>query len=124
MTSKQEQDGPPSASEAVPDGQEQQRQQQQQARPPLLSLDHHHQSSFVPDAFLAARPAVVTIDPIQLDLTQSGPIIVEAPAGLATAQLHQILETAGVGQQQAAAAAAKATFQQGVKIKGSKGSLR
>jgi len=43
---------------------------------------------------------ILTVDPNQLSIDNSGTgtIIIEAPAGLPTSQLHQILENAGVGQ--------------------------
>lgn len=43
---------------------------------------------------------ILTVDPSQLSIDNSGTgtIIIEAPAGLPTSQLHQILENAGVGQ--------------------------
>ena len=45
-------------------------------------------------------PQILTVDPSQLSINNSdaGTIIIEAPAGLPTSQLHQILENAGVGQ--------------------------
>ena len=51
-----------------------------------LGGDHHQQ--------------ILTVDPGQLSIDNSGTgtIIIEAPAGLPTSQLHQILENAGVGQ--------------------------
>jgi hypothetical protein len=51
-----------------------------------LNGDHHRQ--------------ILTVDPSQLSIDNSGTgtIIIEAPAGLPTSQLHQILENAGVGQ--------------------------
>ena len=67
-----------------------------QALPPGASSEQHLQQQLGGDH----HQQILTVDPGQLSIDNSGTgtIIIEAPAGLPTSQLHQILENAGVGQ--------------------------
>jgi hypothetical protein len=60
--------------------------------------DNRHYNRNALFAVEGERTTLVTVDPTELCLDQPGTIIVEAPSCLQPAQLHQILESAGVGQ--------------------------